>query len=478
MKPSPRALLVLPFLAACASSAPTGPIDSSVPPDAHEDVGFDAGTVYVLDTGVDVGFDAGPICGNQVREFGEACDDGNRVDNDACRNDCTRPPLCGDGTMEAPEGCDDGNNASGDGCAGDCQVESCGNGRLDVGEVCDGTPGCNVTCDSVTTCGNGTLDAGEQCDDGARVRWDGCSDACEVERAVILNQLELVSPGPCDLDGDGYGDSALGVALGLAWTQLKTLVNQVLTAAPFNVLILQGTEDPTFASVDPDVRVAWVRGTDANGTQPNFDGNGTVRVQASSLVNGDPALSLLGSLAGNVLTAGPEDVSVPFYAGLDLVVKRARVIATPLTVMGTAPATTIGIDPLAGHLCGSVAVAPFSTLPSVLNYFSLPGIPTTSCDPTVATDAQISLADLIVGGVQLDDFVDIVYPTQPDVDMDGDGLERYVVIDGTACQSIIASCIDGDGTAIPGRNCVNDPRMADTISAAFDFTAVRTRLVP
>jgi cysteine-rich repeat protein len=30
-----------------------------------------------------------PICGNGVRESGEACDDGNTVDDDGCHNDCT-----------------------------------------------------------------------------------------------------------------------------------------------------------------------------------------------------------------------------------------------------------------------------------------------------------------------------------------------------------------------------------------------------
>jgi len=31
-----------------------------------------------------------PVCGNGVQESGEACDDGNTVDDDACHNDCTK----------------------------------------------------------------------------------------------------------------------------------------------------------------------------------------------------------------------------------------------------------------------------------------------------------------------------------------------------------------------------------------------------
>jgi cysteine-rich repeat protein len=33
-----------------------------------------------------------PICGNGVKESGEACDDGNTVDDDSCHNDCTAAP--------------------------------------------------------------------------------------------------------------------------------------------------------------------------------------------------------------------------------------------------------------------------------------------------------------------------------------------------------------------------------------------------
>jgi len=37
-----------------------------------------------------------PICGNNITEFGEECDDGNEMNNDNCRNNCTinRSPIC------------------------------------------------------------------------------------------------------------------------------------------------------------------------------------------------------------------------------------------------------------------------------------------------------------------------------------------------------------------------------------------------
>lgn len=389
------------------------------------------------------------------------------------------PSICGDGVVGAYESCDDGNNHSGDGCGGNCQTESCGNGSLDPGELCDETPGCSANCDAVSSCGNGSLDPGEQCDVGDATPWDGCSDSCEFERAVVLSELQLLSMSRCDLTGDGVGDSALGVALELAWPQIAGIVNGVLDNSPFNVLVVSGIEDPTFSATDSSLRVGWVRGADANGSAPDFDGTGQVRVQASSLSTGDPSLTLAGSLdAGAILDAGPEDVLIPFFGSFQLGVKRSRVVATPLVVSGAAPATTVSVAPLTGNLCGGVSIGPFASLPNVVGGFGLPGVPTNSCDPTLVPDAQINLADVIVGGVLLSNFLDIVVATQPDVDMDGDGLEQYVVVSGTDCQAVIESCIDGDGTPIAGRDCVHDPRMQDTISAAFQFTAPTTTLVP
>src|SRR4051795_8264403 len=62
---------------------------------------------------------------------------------------------------------------------------TCGNGRLDGGELCDDGnnrdgDGCNHNCTSTEVCGNGFLDTavGEVCDDGNPVDGDGCSHDC------------------------------------------------------------------------------------------------------------------------------------------------------------------------------------------------------------------------------------------------------------------------------------------------------------
>ena len=62
-------------------------------------------------------------CGNGSTEMGEACDDGNDINTDACTNSCD-VAFCGDGVTRSDlsiddmdfEACDDGNIEDSDGC--------------------------------------------------------------------------------------------------------------------------------------------------------------------------------------------------------------------------------------------------------------------------------------------------------------------------------------------------------------------------
>jgi cysteine-rich repeat protein len=112
-------------------------------PDPESDAGVDAPDAppdqapLAADVGPDV-IEAGPpdvatgpdaqdaapdeapvVCGNGVRQAGEACDDGNQIDEDGCTNACTLP-TCGDGIAQAGEECDDGNASDDDRCTKKC----------------------------------------------------------------------------------------------------------------------------------------------------------------------------------------------------------------------------------------------------------------------------------------------------------------------------------------------------------------------
>jgi len=105
-------------------------------------------------------------------------------------------------TPDQQAACD--GKASGVGCLDDtgtcfegvCLPSACGNGRLDVHEVCDvgdttAGDGCSATCRSNERCGNaivdpvrlvnGAIELNEQCDDGNLLTHDGCASSCRSE---------------------------------------------------------------------------------------------------------------------------------------------------------------------------------------------------------------------------------------------------------------------------------------------------------
>ena len=108
-------------------------------------------------------------CGDGDVDDGETCDDGNDIDDDDCRNDCTASE-CGDGIVDDGEDCDDGDDDDTDECRNDCTAPECGDGIVDDGEDCD--DGDDRRHRRVPKrlhapeCGDGIVDNGEDCDDG------------------------------------------------------------------------------------------------------------------------------------------------------------------------------------------------------------------------------------------------------------------------------------------------------------------------
>ena len=67
------------------------------------------------------------------------------------------------------------------GCSADCESdESCGNGQLDPGELCDDGVEvygdfCDATCNTSTLCPTGGLSNEEYCEDGLECTVGGCA---------------------------------------------------------------------------------------------------------------------------------------------------------------------------------------------------------------------------------------------------------------------------------------------------------------
>lgn len=164
--------------------------------------------------------DPDAVCGDEIRDTNEQCDDGNTVSGDGCSATCLVeiPEGCGDGVVSgdeacddgaesatcnlnctvsvcgdairnvaAAEACDDGNTDNGDGCSSNCRLELpgdvCGDGVVTGDETCDDT-GESATCDDDCTaveCGDGNVNeaADEACDDGNTTDDDACSNSCQ-----------------------------------------------------------------------------------------------------------------------------------------------------------------------------------------------------------------------------------------------------------------------------------------------------------
>ena len=155
-------------------------------------------------------FEAGLVteCGDGILnglEAEEACDDGNRVNEDGCSDTCEIEDgwscedddngvsicftFCGDGIAAGEEECDDGNT----------ETEICEYG-VRACDVCDAT--CQLQVGITAYCGDGIVHdiAQELCDDGNNEIDDGCSDTCEIEDGWLCEQ----SPSLCTtLCGDG-----------------------------------------------------------------------------------------------------------------------------------------------------------------------------------------------------------------------------------------------------------------------------------
>jgi len=270
-------------------------------------------------------------------------------------------------------------------------------------------------------------------EDAASEAATGCQP--QFGRSYVVDHFEVMAPGEgLDLTGDGVPDNALG-ALGAV---LNPSLDQAI-AAGFKVYLWDVTgwsEPPT--PDDPDIGLAFYNAQDADvpvDPTNNYGGEGRFVASAEQF---DLACSPTSefqhaTLEGGVLRAATDrwDVYNPDVGTLEYRDVQGEFVFNAdysgFAFVGGAVAT----------ICAA-SRTPF------------PG-PTTGA----VLDALVNTLGLA-----------------PDIDRDGDGLERLVG-DGMS----VVQCIDGNGTIIDGHGCVCDPRIADGYSVAMRGTGVRATIV-
>jgi hypothetical protein len=269
---------------------------------------------------------------------------------------------------------------------------------------------------------------------------DAEPDAGELDRSkctsplapsFIANSLQVPPTNVgFDLNGDGNIDNLLGNLRNLG---LNDALRMQTRKEPYLVITVERLGDP---QNDPDVQPVIYLAVDADGDATNdFSGMGSFWFTLNSVdVNCRPnAILPAGALVNGHFEATADHAIVPLnFASFDI--RRA-------------------------HVTGDIA-PDLSALNNVLV-----GGAATPCklSQTSQTITNQSVLDLLVG----------TFSQQPDIDLDGDGLETFVASPSAG----VYACVDGNGTRIEGAACACDPRMTDGFSLALEVGAVKAILL-
>jgi hypothetical protein len=251
--------------------------------------------------------------------------------------------------------------------------------------------------------------------------------------AFIVDQFSQAAAGQgFDLDGDGQPDNAFAV-VGIGsdiWDNLITSGSAIFLF-DLHGLPAAGTPVPDGAALD----LAFYLGVSVDSDPSTyFGGDGQFLAPASQFdvncmttANMDSVTVMGGAIVGHKDTLGLG------VHGLGILEFQSYVMRATLSA---------DQKTFAGMLGGVATPCGLSQLPS----------------PTGAGSLLGSLVNQ--------------YQVQPDIDVDGNGLDT-IAGDG---QNIV-SCTTSDGVLVQGADCACDPRIKDGFSGAFDFSAVPAKLV-
>jgi len=163
-----------------------------------------------------------PVCGDNVTEGDEQCDDGNLLSNDGCSKNCTLE-ICGDLILQSDEQCEPPLfNCSANYYCDEClcieEPPVCGDEIINGDEECEFDENCSegmvcsecICVEEQSVCGDNVINqASEQCEPpggscskvislpfgGSSTLYGTCSNSC---RCIVCNDGIKESPETCD----------------------------------------------------------------------------------------------------------------------------------------------------------------------------------------------------------------------------------------------------------------------------------------
>ncbi len=260
---------------------------------------------------------------------------------------------------------------------------------------------------------------------------DGCHPA--FGSSFIVNQFAQSAPDDgFDLNGDGTPDNAFA-AIGIG---SSIWANLITSGSAIFLFDLQGL--PAFGVPVADgasLTLAFYLGVSVNSDPSTyFGGDGQFLAPASQFdVSCQTTANMdTTSVAGGTITGHKASLGLGVH-GLGIIDFTEYIMQATLSA---------DQQTFAGKLGGVAGPCGLSQLPS----------------PTGAG----SLLGALVN----------TYHVEPDIDVNGDGLDT-IAGDGQD----IASCTTAAGVVIEGADCACDPRIKDGFSGAFDFSAVPAMIV-
>jgi hypothetical protein len=252
--------------------------------------------------------------------------------------------------------------------------------------------------------------------------------------AAIVNTFALANSAAnaFDLDGDGTGDNSLAPTASL----INGGIMDDLTTGNFRLMAEVRMLDDATLTDDPEIAIVAYSAVDTDvpvNAADDFSHSEAFWFALSSVDPMDctPRSVLNGSISGGMASSLGDPALPLVISGFGAVT-----IGKP-RFTGNVSTDTAGFDIMTGHLGGAIPTCPLQNMTKV----------------PLGMNALHALTGFLM--------------IQPDIDLDGDGIEQVQADSGGIIQ-----CIDGDGTVIAGATCGCDPKIVDGYSAVFDFTAV------